>query len=147
MEDTKHLLLKTTLKKHGYSLTGPRRGVFDLLDQKEPQSMNDLIKKSRSKLDRASLYRTVKLFEGLGVINRINIGFKYKIELGSSFSHHHHHLSCTNCGRIIDVEEDNRLEIIIKELALKHKFSPASHQLEIEGLCEVCKPSSPKSLS
>lgn len=138
MDEHKVALLKKILKENGASLTKPRLVVFKLLENKDPQSMNTLLKMSSNKLDKASLYRTINLFEKLGIINRVNFGFKYKVELSDSFSHHHHHLSCTSCGRIINTEEDHRLEDIISELASAYSFRPISHQLEIEGLCAAC---------
>ena len=131
-------LLRKTLKDGNASLTKSRLIVFDLLDNRDPQSMNDLVMKSKGKLDKASLYRTINLYERLGVINRVNFGFKYKVELSDSFSDHHHHLTCISCGRIINTEEDHRLEDIIEELASSYSFKPLSHQLEIQGLCEIC---------
>jgi Fur family ferric uptake transcriptional regulator len=139
MNSHKMALLRKTLKEGGASLTQSRLVVFDLLDNKDPQSMNELVRLSKGQLDKASLYRTINLYERIGVINRVNFGFKYKVELSDSFSDHHHHLTCMRCGRIVNAEEDNRLEDIIEELAGSYSFSPTSHQLEIQGICEPCR--------
>jgi Fur family ferric uptake transcriptional regulator len=138
MDSPKISLLKSTLARSDASLTSPRLIVFKLLDQSQPQSMADLVKASKGQLDRASLYRTINLFEELGIVNRISIGFKYKLELSDNFNHHHHHLTCVSCGRIINTEEDERLESLITQLAKKHNFHLSSHQLEIQGLCQNC---------
>ena len=138
MDSPKQALLKKTLASSNYSLTKPRLVVFKLLDKTEPQSMSALVKASNGLLDRASLYRTVKLFEELGIIKRINIGFKYKLELSDSFNHHHHHLTCVKCGRIINTSNDAELEKLIVQLAKQHDFQLTSHQLEMEGLCKSC---------
>ncbi len=127
---------KTILKDAGQSVTKPRVAVFKALFGREPLGMHELIGRV-GKVDRASVYRTVELFENLGVVHRVNIGWKYKLELTDKFAEHHHHLSCTNCGRTISMNEDE-LEALIAKLAAGHRFKPSSHQIEIQGLCEDC---------
>jgi Fur family ferric uptake transcriptional regulator len=100
--------------------------------------MQVLVQRARGKVDRATVYRTVELFERLGIVHRLNIGWKYKIELTDVFTGHHHHFYCTNCGRMFDVPENPMLETMIETVAAKTAFSPRGHQLEIYGLCPNC---------
>jgi Fe2+ or Zn2+ uptake regulation protein len=130
--------LKTLLKQDKASLTKPRKLVFDLLMNQEPQSMQVLAQRAKGKVDRATVYRTIDLFERLGIARRLNIGWKYKIELSDVFTGHHHHMYCTNCGRMYDLPENLMLETMIDTVAAKSGFSPRGHQLEIYGLCQNC---------
>lgn len=130
--------LKSLLKKEGYSLTKPRKLVFDLLLNQEPQSMQVLTQRAKSKIDRATVYRTVELFERLGIVRRLNVGWKYKIELSDIFTGHHHHMYCTGCGRVFDLPGSPMLETMIDNVSAKTDFSPRGHQLEIYGLCANC---------
>ncbi len=91
-----------------------------------------------NQIDRASVYRTISLFEKLGVVHRIQIGWKYKIELSDDFHHHHHHLTCLKCGRVIPFEEDDELLQSLNSVANSHNFSIETHQLEVQGLCDEC---------
>ena len=131
--------LQSLLKDNGSSLTKPRKIVFDLLLNQEPQSMQVLAKRAEGKVDRATVYRTIELFEELGIARRLNIGWKYKIELSDVFTGHHHHMYCTNCGRTYDLPESSMLETMIDTVAAKSGFAPRGHQLEIYGLCASCK--------
>ncbi len=131
--------LKSLLKKEGYSLTKPRKLVFDLLLNQEPQSMQVLTQRAIGKIDRATVYRTVELFERLGIVRRLNVGWKYKIELSDIFTGHHHHMYCTNCGRMFDLPDSPMLETMIDSVVAKTEFSPRGHQLEIYGLCASCQ--------
>ena len=99
---------KIRLKESGYSSTAVRRTVFAVLQGREPQSMHEVIARC-DKIDRASVYRTIVLFEQLGIVQRLRIGWKYKLELTDSFSHHHHHITCTKCGRTTPLPEDPAL--------------------------------------
>lgn len=125
------------LKSAGYSVTRARLAVFGALAGHEPLSMHQLIERA-GHIDRASVYRVVDLFERLGIVQRVNIGWKYKLELTDKFAEHHHHLSCTNCGRTISMNEDE-LEDLITKLAAGHHFTPHAHQIEIQGLCSHCR--------
>lgn len=133
--------LKTTLKAHGQSLTGPRQVVFAALQDQEPQTMQQLVAACAVRVNRASVYRTVALFERLGIVQRLQIGWKYKLELSDSFHHHHHHLTCSNCGRVIPLPEDTVLEALLRALADSQHFAMRDHQLEIQGLCKTCQKS------
>lgn len=132
-------VLQKLLKTQGYSVTAPRKVVFDALQGQEPQTMRELFLQIQNKIDRASLYRTVTLFEELGVVQRLQIGWKYKLELTDKFSHHHHHLSCIKCGQTIAIDEDTALEKRMRQLAEAQGFKAQDHQLEIRGLCKACQ--------
>jgi Fur family transcriptional regulator, ferric uptake regulator len=125
------------LKEHGYSVTKQRRTLFELLAGQEPLSMHELVKKAAGKMDRASVYRAVEVFEQVGIITRIHIGWKYKLELSDAFAEHHHHLSCLSCKRVIPINAA-ALESFVDGLAISHKFTPTEHQIEVQGYCENC---------
>lgn len=131
-------VLQKLLKDSGYSVTTPRKIVCELLWHQEPLSMHELTLRSKGKIDRASLYRTLALFERLGLVQRINVGWKYKVELSDVFTHHHHHLSCLNCGKIVAITEEDEIERLIKAIARSYGFVPRGHQLEITGYCTSC---------
>lgn len=130
--------LKSLLKQDGASLTKPRRLVFDLLRDQEPQSLRVLTQRAAGKVDRATVYRTIELFERLGIVHRLNIGWKYKIELSDVFHSHHHHFYCTNCNKTYPLPANNMLEAMIDTTVANDGFAPRGHQLEIYGLCPQC---------
>lgn len=128
-----------TLRQAGYSVTKPREIVFSALRSGKPRSMRELTLDLSSVIDRASIYRTVSLFERLGIVVRVQTGWKYKVELSDKFAPHHHHLTCVNCGRLISFDEPDGLTKLIDELASTHGFTPKEHYLEISGLCAQCR--------
>lgn len=138
MED-KLQILQGILKRNGYSITKPRRIIFELLYGQEPQSMHAIYLKAKDKVDRASLYRIIRIFEQTGIAQRVYVGWKYKIELTDIFLHHHHHISCLGCHKLIAIQEDAAIEKLINELAIKHHVLATSHQLEVQGYCMDCQ--------
>ncbi len=129
--------LATQLKQAGYSLTKSRIAVFNYLFNHGPITMRALLSGLDGRLDRASVYRTVKLFEDLGLVQRLSNGFKYSLELSDNLIQHHHHLVCVSCGRIEDIT-DTRLENYIDWLSKAKGFRSLAHQVEVRGYCLNC---------
>jgi Fur family ferric uptake transcriptional regulator len=132
-------ILHDILKRSGYSTTKARRLIFQLLHDQEPQSMHAIYLRTNGEVDRASLYRIIRIFEQAGIVQRVYVGWKYKIELTDIFSHHHHHISCLGCHKLIAIQEDEQIEKLIQELATKHQVIATSHQLEVQGYCSDCQ--------
>jgi Fur family ferric uptake transcriptional regulator len=51
---------------------------------------------------------------------------------------HHHHLMCSGCHRIVELE-DCDLEDWISGHAARHGFTATKHQVEIVGVCADCR--------
>jgi Fe2+ or Zn2+ uptake regulation protein len=129
--------LRILLKKHGYSITDQRLMIFNLLLGQEPLTMRELIERTNNHIDRASIYRIIGLFDQIGVTQRLNIGWKYRIELTDKFAQHHHHLTCLACHKVIPINQ-KELEDFINQLASAQEFTPIEHQVEIQGYCKSC---------
>lgn len=135
-----HEQLKKVLKEHDQSMTAARHAVFDALLDHPPQTMGEVVVACLGRADRASVYRAITLFERLGIVQRLQIGWKYRLELSDAFHRHHHHLTCSLCDVVIPLEEDSRLEQQLRDSAARHNFLMQGHQLEIQGLCQKCQP-------
>lgn len=134
-------LLRKILEDGGYKVTKGRLLIFRLLrNHHEPQAIASLVVASSKQIDRVSVYRIIELYEKLGIVKRIHIGWKYKLELSDIFLDHHHHISCLKCGRIVAIEEDDEIEKLIKKLGDRSGFNQISHQLELQGYCRECQP-------
>ena len=126
------------LSENGYRLTKARLSTFKLLLGGKPQSISELIEQGKGEVDRVSIYRNIDLFEKLGIVNRITIGWKYKIELSDIFLAHHHHMTCLGCGKTIDIEGEKTIDEFINQVASREGFAPERHTFEIEGYCTSC---------
>lgn len=128
------------ITNNGYRLTTAREATFRLLVSSEPQSIGEiLVDAKRANVDRVSIYRNIKLFEKLGIVHRIYIGWKYKLELSDEFIEHHHHLSCLECGKVIDIEDEKHIDEFIDSVANKVGFVPRRHLFEVDGYCKDCQ--------
>ncbi len=97
------------------------------------------ISKSLYKIDMgiATVYRTIKFFESMNIVNSLDIGDSAKrYELDISI--HHDHMICTSCHKIIefidDLIEEQQINVV-----KKHNFILKDHIMTIYGLCEDCQ--------
>jgi Fur family ferric uptake transcriptional regulator len=111
--------------------------AFEQLAQHGPLTPAKLAALCSPTIDRATTYRTVELFEELGIVNRIWHGFKSQVELSEIFTPHHHHAVCQHCGKNIDIINPE-LEKTLTAIARKHKFLAISHVIELTGYCSEC---------
>ena len=132
------LKVKQTLKEAKSSATKSRLAVFNYLAAHGPCSTGTLANQLRKDVDRATVYRTVELYEKLGIVNRIWHGFKNQIELSEIFTPHHHHAVCQQCGKTIDIASPE-LESALAGLARKHQFLTLNHSVELSGYCSDCQ--------
>ncbi len=85
----------------------------------------------------ATVYRTMKFFEDLELVNSLDIGDGIKrYEL--SIALHHDHLVCTQCGKIVEFTDD-LIEEQQKLVAKENNFDLQDHVMTIYGLCEKCQ--------
>jgi Fur family transcriptional regulator, ferric uptake regulator len=102
-------------------------------------TMNELIESVSDSVDRATVYRTVDIFEKTGVVSRIQTGWKYKLELSDTFLGHHHHLTCSVCSKIESFHETETLISELQNIAFNKNYSLQTHTLELNGICVRCQ--------
>lgn len=129
-----------SFKDYGIKSTNSRNAVMEIIiNNKSPLDANEILEGLRKKglsTDQATVYRILNTFYEKGIVKRIEIGEgKYRYEIEKA---HHHHLVCTNCGRIEDIEID-LTEDFDREISIKKGFKVRSHSLEFFGLCKTCQ--------
>ena len=85
--------------------------------------------------NKVTVYRIMDYLYQNGIVDRMEFGegkFRYEIK-----RNHHHHLICTNCGKIEEVEGDF-LKKLEEEIYKTKGFNVKSHSLEFFGLCKDC---------
>jgi len=127
---SKQGLKQTEARSAVVMILGNSNGPLDVAGIKEELEKLDL------KVDQATVYRILNTFHEKGIVKRIEIGegkYRYEIE-----KEHHHHLVCTNCGKIEDIEIDLS-DDFDREVFKKKGFRVESHSLEFFGVCELCQ--------
>ncbi len=121
----------------GNSRSTGRIAVFEYLLTNGAVSPRQLSEDMSGKLDRASLYRTLDRFRTLGIIDELGYGSHRTIELSDRYAPHHHHLRCTKCGAVTNLDEP-KLEAYLASLAQTQGFQLEGHVIELTGLCQKC---------
>lgn len=135
---------KEKLKEKGCKLTMQRRSVLDVLTEYNSEHLSteqiyDKVKEKFPEIGLATVYRTVQLFEEMGIVDRLNFDDGCsRFELASDNTvHHHHHLICEVCSKVYEVEND-LLEEIEKEIERKYQFKIHDHNVMFYGTCKDC---------
>ncbi|HJD00255.1 Fur family transcriptional regulator [Candidatus Arthromitus sp. SFB-turkey] len=136
--------IKLYLKSKGYKLTAQRECILGIIiENKDKHLTVDEIYKYVYEKNRtigiATVYRTILLFEELGVISKLIFDDRIiRYELSSLDEEHtHHHLICVKCNKIMEVKED-LLEELEKQVEDKYEFKILDHNLKILGICNKC---------
>jgi len=132
------------LKDAGYKLTPQRIAILDAIDMNRGKHLNteeiyDLVRQRNPEMGLATVYRTLQLLEELEVVSSLNLEDGcIRYELYDNAHHNHHHLICSNCGTVTEVEGDllEQLEIKIEK---EYDFKILDHKLKFYGICSKCK--------
>jgi len=135
----------------GYRMTVPRQAILDILSKtSEHLSAEDVYKtvhKIYPHVGLTTVYRTLELLVQIGLVFKFDFGdgrARYELSEGPKGERHHHHLVCTDCGRVIDYTDfiDEEIELLNqteKGLSKKYNFKITNHLIQFYGLCDKCK--------
>jgi Fur family transcriptional regulator, ferric uptake regulator len=130
------------LRQQARKITGPRAAILEILRQHpHPLTNRDIFDTlPKGQCDLATIYRAMHLLEEMGMVKRFDFGDgTARFELvGEGEDGHHHHLVCTRCSEVIEIEEcfPNEIE---KRIAAANGFKGVSHKLEFFGICPACQ--------
>ncbi len=134
----------------GSRWTAPREAILNLLSRTSKHLSAKEIYQALFRIypgiGLTTVYRTLDVLEKMGYLNKIPLGTgenKYEL-ITKSDQTHHHHLICTQCGRILDYNDflEEELELIKKtekSLTKKHGFKITDHNIEFYGICKKCQ--------
>lgn len=136
--------MKEQLKQHGYKFTGQRRSILDVLVRYPDKHLSteeiyNYVKETNPDIGLATVYRALMLMVRLGLVVKLELDdgiSRYELSKENE-DHRHHHLICSNCGCVSEVEDD-LLESLEKEILLKNRFLVQDHRVKFYGLCEKC---------
>jgi len=122
-------------KQRSVRLTDQRRLIAKVMSQSSDHPDVDELHKRISKIDEkvsiATVYRTVKLFEESGIIEKLDFkGGKARYEQSPDI--HHDHLIDVNTGEIVEFV-DEEIEKLQNKVAEKLGYKLVDHRLELYG--------------
>ena len=120
----------------GMKMTGQRRVIARVLSETQDHPDVEELYRRASKLDPrisiATVYRTVRLFEEAGILERHDFG-DGRARYEEISEEHHDHLIDIQSGRVIEFQND-AIEALQKEVARKLGYKLVGHRLELLGV-------------
>ena len=120
----------------GLRMTGPRRVIAQVLQAADDHPDVEELYARASAIDGgisiATVYRTVKLFEESGILERYEFG-DGRARYEDAERDHHDHLIDMQSGEVIEFV-DPEIEALQEKIAAKLGYSLRGHRLELYGV-------------
>ena len=128
------------LTEHGYRLTPQRLMIVSAIEASEGHiSAEEVYAQVAAKYPQvnvSTVYRTLELLKRLGLVTETDFG-EGRVRYHPAGKGHHHHLVCTECGIVMDLDE-SMLSSLETMLLREYKFSADLKHLAIFGRCAKC---------
>ncbi|RCX15433.1 Fur family ferric uptake transcriptional regulator [Anaerobacterium chartisolvens] len=135
---------RNQLKEKGYKLTMQRQAVLNSIIEHEGEHLSteeiyELVKKNHPEIGLATVYRTLLLLDRMELVYKLDLDdgcSRYELNKDNE-DHRHHHLICTECGSVEEVQED-LLESLEEQILQKNGFIIKDHRVKFYGCCKKC---------
>ena len=129
-------VIENKCAEKGVRLTDQRKIIAQVMsestDHPDVDELHKRVSKVDSKISIATVYRTVKLFEEVGILTKHEFkGGKARYEEVNEG--HHDHLIDIKSGEIIEFVDDE-IEKLQKKVAEKYGYKLVDHKLELYGV-------------
>ncbi len=133
---------KELLKEHGLKFTENRKVILEqFMSANYALSYNDIDAMIAQKLDKVTVYRTLKSFQESGIIHEVMDGssqVKYALcHSGACSSHHHHdahvHFRCEKCDKTFCLDD-----VKVPLLQMPEGYKLNSQSVFVQGFCRKC---------
>src|SRR5579885_1754690 len=132
------------LRQRGVRLTRQRRILLDLIDQSgqhlDAESLYQLAKEKDPKLNRVTVYRTLKLLKQGGLVDQLDLmhygGEQHYYE--TRLKQEHAHISVLRCGKVEEFFGEP-LQKLRRQVEAHFGFEIILARTEIGGYCPHCQ--------
>lgn len=137
--------LRGKLSERGYKMTPQRKEILQIfVEHPEHLSAEDVygfLREKESEIGLATVYRALDLLSELGILVQVDFGdgcARYELNTADPNVHHHHHLICVKCKKVIEFEED-LLDELEATISAKSGFQILNHEVKFLGYCKDCQ--------
>ncbi len=122
-------------------VTKPRLIVYKIFqDASKPLTVKEIRNQIPKNINKATVYRIIEKYVEIGLLKEYFFhedAKRYEL-MGNP---HHHHLICTKCFQIINLDPDELEDVINisqKGISSRYKYTIQAHALEFYGICPKC---------
>jgi Fur family peroxide stress response transcriptional regulator len=131
--------MRRRCKEQGLAFTFQRQVIYEaVLDSRQHPTPEHIYEQVRGRIPSISLgtvYKNVKTFLDTGLLKEVSLHHG-SLRLEANMTPHHH-LVCSRCKAIFDLDEDQVAPIRLKG-ALPKGFDARRFSVEIVGVCASC---------
>ena len=136
--------IQDSLRKRGVRLTRQRRILLDLIDNSgqhlDAESLFTMAKEQDPKLNRVTVYRTLKLLKEGGLVDELDLmhygGDQHYYE--TRLKQEHAHVICLRCGKVEEFFGEP-LQKLRRQVESHFGFQILLARTEIGGYCSHCQ--------
>jgi Fur family transcriptional regulator, ferric uptake regulator len=136
--------IQDSLRQRGVRLTRQRRILLDLIDHSgrhlDAESLYQLAKEKDPKLNRVTVYRTLKLLKAGGLVDELDLmhygGDQHYYE--TRLKQEHAHIICLRCGKVEEFFGEP-LHKLRRQVEAHFGFEIVLARTEIGGYCPHCQ--------
>ena len=139
-EPVKKQNFRRMIREMGLKVTQQRLAILEALSGGQAhvtaQEVFEEVHGAYPEIGFATVYRFLRKMAESQMVTEVRMGgLPARYELTPR--RHHDHLTCTNCGLIVEFEKPE-IEALQEEVARANGFQLTSHVLELYGLCSKC---------
>lgn len=128
--------------EHGIAVTHQRQVLYETMQgmhgHPSPEEVYASVKERIPSISLATVYKNIHLFVQSGVLRELSMHHgTLRVEMNKD---PHHHLVCSVCKRVTDVEEDE-LGIGTPRMRLAGGFAVERVSVDVIGVCSLCQAS------
>jgi Fur family peroxide stress response transcriptional regulator len=125
---------------HGLTATHQRQVLYEVMQtmpgHPSPEEVYARVKKRIPAISLATVYKNIHLFIESGVLKEVSLHHgSLRVEMNS---HVHHHVVCSHCKSITDIEEKD-LGVLPKRQGLPGGFQVERYAIDVIGICAACQ--------
>lgn len=136
--------IQASLKKQGIRLTRQRQVLLELIEQSgahlDAAQLYRLAKERDSKINRVTVYRTLKLLKDSGLVDQLDLmhweGEAHYYE--TRMKQEHAHVVCLRCGRVEEFYGEP-LRRLRRQIESHFGFQILMARTEVGGYCSHCR--------
>ncbi len=135
-------VLTGRLRRQSLKITGPRAAILEILRASPRPLTNKQILEAlpTGQCDLATVYRSMHLLEKMQMVKRCHFhdgASRFQL-IAEGDDGHHHHLVCTRCSEVVEIEQCFPVELE-KQIATENGYRSVTHKLEFFGVCPTCQ--------
>jgi len=134
-------LFKNLFREKKLRMSHPRllvyQELFNAVGPLSPQELYQSLRKKQRRIGLTSIYRSLDLFESMGIIFKLINGSTVKYKF-CELENHHHHIVCKTCGHVVELDFCD-ISKWSKKVMESTGYQVTDHQLSFYGYCKECQ--------